>query len=73
GFAEEEIFYMGDEFFDLPLLKRAGFSATASHASWEIKETVDYVAKRPAGQACARELIDIIRYAHAIDVFSLKL
>ena len=66
GFSEEEIFFMGDEFFDLPLLKRAGFSATASHASIEIKEAVDYIANRPAGDACARELMDIIRYAHGL-------
>ena len=67
GFLEEELFYMGDDLFDLPLLKRAGLSATASHASMEIKEAVDYVARRPAGNACARELMDIIRYAHEAD------
>ncbi|MBT5093835.1 MAG: hypothetical protein HOM21_06320, partial [Halobacteriovoraceae bacterium] len=28
GYSPEEILYMGDEFFDLPLLKAAGFSVT---------------------------------------------
>ena len=67
GYLEPELCFMGDEYFDLPLLKRAGFSATASHSSMEIKKAVDYVAQRPAGNACAREVMDIICYAHGID------
>jgi 3-deoxy-D-manno-octulosonate 8-phosphate phosphatase (KDO 8-P phosphatase) len=66
GHKDEEILYMGDEFFDLPLLKRAGFSATVPNASYEIREAVDYVTIRPSGQACVREVIDLIRYAQGI-------
>ncbi|MCO4793303.1 MAG: HAD hydrolase family protein [Bacteriovoracaceae bacterium] len=66
GFKDEEILYMGDEFFDLPLLKRCGFSATVPHASHEIQEGVDYVTERQAGFAAAREVIDILRYAQGI-------
>ncbi|MCB9093786.1 MAG: HAD hydrolase family protein [Halobacteriovoraceae bacterium] len=60
---DREILYMGDEFFDLPLLKRAGFAATVKHASHEIQETVDYVCHRDAGKGAAREVIDLMRYA----------
>ncbi|RLA61377.1 MAG: hypothetical protein DRQ88_06650 [Epsilonproteobacteria bacterium] len=66
GHSDDEILYMGDEFFDLPLLKRAGFSATVPNASFEIREVVDYVTIRPSGQACVREVIDLIRYAQGI-------
>ncbi len=66
GHKDEEILYMGDEFFDLPLLKRAGFSATVPNASFEIRDIVDYVTVRPSGQACVREVIDLIRYAQGI-------
>lgn len=66
GFKEDEILYMADEFIDLPILKRVGFSATVPNASLEIQEAVDYITYREAGDGCAREVIDIIRYAQEI-------
>jgi 3-deoxy-D-manno-octulosonate 8-phosphate phosphatase (KDO 8-P phosphatase) len=66
GYTDEEILYMGDEFIDLPLLKRAGFSATVPNASYEIQEVVDYITHRESGDACAREVMDILRYAQDI-------
>ena len=66
GYEDSDILYMGDEFFDLPLLMRSGFSATTNEASLEVKERVDYVTKRSAGHGCAREVIDILRYAQDI-------
>lgn len=66
GFRDHEILYMGDEFFDLPLLKRAGFSATVPSASHEVQESVDYVTSRESGMGCAREVIDLLRYAQNI-------
>ena len=62
----EEILYMGDELFDLPLLKKAGFSATVPNTSDEVKENVDYVTIRESGKGCAREVIDLVRYAQGI-------
>lgn len=61
-----EVLYMGDELFDLPLLKKAGFSATVPNTSDEVKEAVDYVTVRKSGEGCAREVIDLIRYAQGI-------
>ncbi|TNE97184.1 MAG: hypothetical protein EP326_11915 [Deltaproteobacteria bacterium] len=66
GFKDEEILYMGDEFFDVPLLKRCGFAATVPHASPEVQEVADYVTERQAGFAAAREVIDILRFAQDI-------
>ncbi|MDC1174543.1 HAD hydrolase family protein [Bacteriovoracaceae bacterium] len=66
GYDPAEIFYMGDELFDIPLLKIAGFSATVEAASPEVLESVDYIAKMPSGEGCVREVIDIIRYAKEI-------
>lgn len=62
----QEVLYMGDEFFDLPLLKRAGFSATVPNASLEIQESVDYITHFGAGDGCVREVIDMLRYAQDI-------
>jgi 3-deoxy-D-manno-octulosonate 8-phosphate phosphatase (KDO 8-P phosphatase) len=66
GFCDEQILYMGDEFFDIPLLKRAGFSATVPDSSIEVREAVDYVTTRPGGMACVREVIDLLRHAQEI-------
>jgi 3-deoxy-D-manno-octulosonate 8-phosphate phosphatase (KDO 8-P phosphatase) len=66
GYKDEEILYMGDEFFDLPLLKRCGFSATVPGASLEVQENVDYVTTRSGGEGAAREVIDMLRYAQKI-------
>lgn len=72
GHTDEEILYMGDEFIDLPILKRVGFSATVPNASLEIQEAVDYVTMREAGDACVREVIDILRYAQEIPLQLLE-
>lgn len=66
GFTDDEFLYMGDEFFDLPLLKRAGFSVSVPGASHEVKESVDYITERESGNACAREVIDMLRYVQGI-------
>lgn len=66
GYKDEEILYMGDEFFDLPLLMRSGFSATVPSASLEVQEHVDYVTDRASGEGAAREVIDILRYSQNI-------
>lgn len=66
GFQDENILYMGDDFFDLPLLKVCGFSATVPGASLEIQESVDYITERFSGMGCVREVIDILRYAQKI-------
>jgi len=62
-----EVLYMGDELFDIPLLKKAGFSATVPNTSDEVKEIVDYVTTRESGKGCAREVIDLIRYVQGIE------
>lgn len=61
-----EVLYMGDELFDVPLLKKAGFSATVPNTFEEVREIVDYVTKRESGKGCAREVIDLVRYAQNI-------
>lgn len=66
GVSEDEVLYMGDEFFDLPILTRVGFAATAPHASCEIRKVVDYVTHMEGGEGCAREVIDLLRHAQNI-------
>ena len=56
----QEIAYMGDDWLDLSLLSRVGFSATASDASPEVKKIVDYVARYPGGRGAVREVCELI-------------
>ncbi len=66
GYTDEEILFVGDEFFDTPLLKRAGFAVTVPHASYEVKKYCDYVTNRKGGEGAVREVIDIMRYNRGI-------
>lgn len=66
GYKDEEILYMGDEFFDMPLLERAGFSATVPNASDEVQAAVDYVTTTTSGNGCVREVIDLVRKVKGI-------
>ena len=63
---ESEALYMGDEFFDLPLLKKVGFSATVPGASFEVRDAVDYVTQRESGNGCGREVMDMLRHVQSI-------
>ncbi len=66
GYEDSEILFMGDEFFDIPLLKKAGFSAAPPDASFEITDHADYVTEKEAGKGCVREVIDMLRFAQNI-------
>lgn len=63
---DEEILYLGDELFDIPILRRVGFSATVPHAGLEVKSVVDYVTATPGGQGAVREVADLLRYVQGI-------
>ena len=52
--------YMGDDIFDIPLLKKVGFAATVPEAVDEVLECVDFVSKRGGGQGAIRELADLV-------------
>ncbi len=61
GVTDSETLYMGDELFDIPVLKRVGFSATVPGATDEVKQHVDYVTAKPGGEGAVREVIDHFR------------
>ncbi|MBF0297134.1 MAG: HAD-IIIA family hydrolase [Oligoflexia bacterium] len=64
--SDKEICYMGDELYDIPLLNRAGFSATVPDAPAEVKAFATYITKRKAGEGAVREVADLIRYAQGL-------
>lgn len=58
GLAAEETGYMGDDWIDLPLLVRAGFSACPADARPEVRQRCGFVSSRPGGSGAVREWID---------------
>jgi len=60
GLKYQNIAYIGDDILDIPILKLAGFSATANNGVPEVKEVVDFVSKKNGGQGAVREIIEFI-------------
>lgn len=60
GVKDQEVGYVGDDLVDLPLLKRAGFSAVVADSVKEIKPFADYVTEKEGGRGAIREIIELI-------------
>ena len=58
--SNDECCYMGDDDFDLPVLKVAGVSAAPSSAMNTVLGTVDIVTIKAGGGGAVRELLDMI-------------
>jgi 3-deoxy-D-manno-octulosonate 8-phosphate phosphatase (KDO 8-P phosphatase) len=57
---DDEFAFIGDDLFDIPLLKLVGLSAAPRNALAEVKKHVDYVTKTLGGYGAVREFIDLI-------------
>ncbi|PWU17780.1 MAG: hypothetical protein C5B49_08280 [Bdellovibrio sp.] len=60
GISFAEMAYMGDDDFDVPLLKEVGFAATVPDALEQVLEVVHYVTRRPAGNGAVREVCELL-------------
>lgn len=61
GFKPEQLAFVGDDLFDIPVLEKVGFSATVPHAVIEVQEVVDYITIDNGGFGAVREIADLIR------------
>ncbi len=57
---DHECAFMGDDLFDLPLLRVVGLSAAPRNAVPEVRRNVDMVTRTRGGDGAIRELIDFI-------------
>lgn len=56
----DEVCFIGDDEFDLPLLRKVGFSAAPADAIKRVRDEVDYVTNAEGGRGAVREVIDLI-------------
>jgi 3-deoxy-D-manno-octulosonate 8-phosphate phosphatase (KDO 8-P phosphatase) len=66
GLKPEQIAFMGDDLFDLPVLEKVGFSATVPHAVDPVKAKVHYITESLGGWGAVREVADAIRRAQGL-------
>jgi 3-deoxy-D-manno-octulosonate 8-phosphate phosphatase (KDO 8-P phosphatase) len=52
--------FIGDDVMDLPILLRAGFSASVPNAHVEVRTRVHYITQAHGGSGAAREVCDFI-------------
>lgn len=60
GYTDEEICYIGDDLYDVPLLKQAGFAVTVPGGMGDVKKVCHYVTQAREGDGALRELCDLI-------------
>ncbi len=63
GLHESEVAFIGDDLFDLPILKRAGFSAAPSDAHPIVRENVHFVSQFEGGRGAVREICEMLIHA----------
>ncbi|MBI3934589.1 MAG: HAD hydrolase family protein [Acidobacteria bacterium] len=54
------IAYIGDDYQDLPILRRAGLAVAPANAQAEVKQACHLVTERPGGRGAVRETLDFI-------------
>jgi 3-deoxy-D-manno-octulosonate 8-phosphate phosphatase (KDO 8-P phosphatase) len=57
---DADVAYMGDDVLDLPVITRAGLSASPADAVEEVRARVHYVSRASGGHGAAREFIELI-------------
>ena len=60
GLTDGEVAYMGDDWVDIPVLKRVGLAVTVPEAWPPVKEWAHYITRRPGGRGAVREVCDLI-------------
>jgi 3-deoxy-D-manno-octulosonate 8-phosphate phosphatase (KDO 8-P phosphatase) len=63
---DDQVGYMGDDLQDLPVLRRAGFSAAPADAAPEVRAAVQWVSARGGGHGAVRECIEHVLRAQGL-------
>ncbi|MEK6577650.1 MAG: HAD hydrolase family protein [Bdellovibrionota bacterium] len=66
GLKLDQMAFMGDDLFDIPVIEKVGFSATVPHAVDPVKKRANYVTESFGGWGAVREIADAIRKAQGL-------
>jgi 3-deoxy-D-manno-octulosonate 8-phosphate phosphatase (KDO 8-P phosphatase) len=61
-----EVAYIGDDFTDVPIMRRVGFAVATANARPEVKAAAHYVTRAPGGDGAVREAIELILKAQGL-------
>jgi 3-deoxy-D-manno-octulosonate 8-phosphate phosphatase (KDO 8-P phosphatase) len=70
-FNYQEIAHMGDDYPDLPIIRKAGLGMTVANGHWAVKEHADWHSQHQGGDGAVREACDLIMLAQ--DTFQTQL
>lgn len=60
---EDEIAYVGDDFLDLPIMRRVGLPIAVADATYEMKRAAHYVTEKKGGEGAVEEVVRLILQA----------
>ena len=66
GFVTEDVAFMGDDLFDIPVMRLVGLSAAPADAAVEVKEIAHWVATCNGGYGAVREFVELVLKAKGI-------
>lgn len=66
GLREEEVAYMGDDWLDIPILKRVGLAIGVPNAWPPVNNYVHYITQKEGGKGAVREVCDLILTAKGL-------
>jgi 3-deoxy-D-manno-octulosonate 8-phosphate phosphatase (KDO 8-P phosphatase) len=57
---DEEVAFIGDDVYDIPLMEKVGISVTVPNAHEKVKKAAKYITSQRGGEGAVREVIDLI-------------
>jgi len=63
---KNNIWFIGDDVFDLKIIRKVGLSSCPADASFLVKKEVDFIHIKQSGQAIASEILELIFDVHKI-------
>ena len=60
NFTDHQVAYIGDDFTDLPLLKRVGLACAVVNARSEVKPYAHFISQAVGGNGAVREIVEFI-------------
>ncbi len=68
GVSATEVLYIGDDWPDIPCMRRAGLGVAVANAVEEVVQEADWVTRRPGGYGAVREVIThLLRAQNKLD------